>query len=289
MKRLALEMGLLSLWTGLAISATVRNPETPASEIGIDPAQIVRDASWNELHAHGAVHPFRFRLSKQAPKGSNVKEIVETKEGDVARLLETDGRPLSPEAEQAEMDRLNNLLAHPEIQQHRFQKEQADSAHGDEMVSLLPDAFLYTADGMVQAAGGPCYRFRFRPNPAYNPPDREAEVFRGMEGELWVDQRQKRLVRIDAHLTSDVNFGWGVIGRLYKGGSILVEDADVGMGHWETTHMELKLKGKILLMKSVDFSTTEDATDFHAVPPEIGYREAVQILKQTAAPQMAQR
>ncbi len=289
MKRPALEIGLLFLGAGLAVSAAAPVPGAPARENGLDPAQIVRDASWNELHAHGGAHPFRFRLSKQDAKGSNLKEIVETKEGDVARLLEKDGHPLSPEEEQAEMDRLNNLLAHPEIQEHRFKKEQEDSAHGDEMVRLLPDAFLYTADGTVQAPGGPCYRLRFKPNPAYAPPDREAEVFRGMEGELWVDQGQKRLVRLDAHLTSDVNFGWGVIGRLYKGGSILVEDADVGMGHWETLHMQLNLKGKILLMKSVDFSTTEDASEFHSVPPEIGYRQAVQLLKHSAGPQMAQR
>jgi hypothetical protein len=56
-----------------------------------------------------------------------------------------------------------------------------------------------------------------------------------MVGELWVDQAQLRLVKIDAHLISDVNFGWGVLGRLYKGGSILVENADVGLHHWETT------------------------------------------------------
>ena len=35
-----------------------------------------------------------------------------------------------------------------------------------------------------------------------------------MVGELWVDKGQQRLVKIDAHLISDVNFGWGVLGRL---------------------------------------------------------------------------
>ena len=54
------------------------------------------------------------------------------------------------------------------------------------------------------------------------PPDREAQVYHGMAGELWIDCAQKRMSRLDAHLISDVNFGWGVIGRLYKGGTILV-------------------------------------------------------------------
>lgn len=213
------------------------------------------------------------------PKGTIIKEIVETKDGDVARLIEKDGRPLPPEDEQAEMDRLNYLLAHPEVQEHRHKKEQEDSARGDEMVRMLPDAFLYTFDGMVQGPSGPCYRLKFKPNPAFTPPDREGEVYHGMVGELWVDQAQLRLAKIDAHLFSDVNFGWGVLGRLYKGGSILVQNADVGLHHWETIHMKLNLQGKLLMLKSVDYSTTEDFSDFKIQPQELGYQEAIRLLQ----------
>jgi hypothetical protein len=110
-----------------------------------------------------------------------------------------------------------------------------------------------------------------------------------MVGELWVDQAQERLVKIDAHLISDVNFGWGVLGRLYKGGSILVQNADVGLHHWETVHMKLQLQGKLLMMKSVDYSTTEDYTDFEVQPQELSYQEAIHLLQQIPAtgPQVA--
>jgi hypothetical protein len=253
----------------------------------IDPAKIVRDASYNELHSSKPGRSFSYRQHKVDPKGSMVKEIVETKDGDVARLIEKDGKPLPPEEEQAEIDRLNNLLAHPEIQEHRHKKEQEDSARGDEMVRMLPDAFLFTLDGMVEGPNGLCYRLKFRPNPAFTPPDREGEVYHGMVGELWVDQSQLRLAKIDAHLISDVNFGWGVLGRLYKGGSILVQNADVGLHHWETIHMKLNLQGKLLMLKSVDYSTTEDFSDFKIQPQELGYQEAIRLL-QKSAPASAQ-
>jgi hypothetical protein len=267
---------------GQALSPT-RNPAT-------DPQKIVRDASWNELHAPKPGRSFSYRQYKVDPKGSTVKEIVETKDGDVARLIEKNGKPLPPDEAKAELDRLNNLLAHPEIQQHRHKKEQEDSARGDEMVRMLPDAFLFTLDGMVEGHNGPCYRLKFRPNPAFTPPDREGEVYHGMVGELWVDQAQLRLVKIDAHLISDVNFGWGVLGRLYKGGSILVQNADVGLHHWETVHMKLQLQGKLLMMKSVDYSTTEDFSDFQVQPQELGYQEAIRLLqKLPAGAQVASR
>jgi hypothetical protein len=269
----------------IALFGTAMNsPATPQSgNPTVDPQKIVRDASWNELHSKSPGRSFRYRQHKVDPKGTTVKEIFETKDGDVARLLEKDGKPLDPEAEQVEMARLNNLLAHPEVQEHRHKKEQEDSARGDEMVRMLPDAFLFTLEGTVEGPNGPCYRLKFTPNPAFVPPDREGEVYHGMVGELWVDQAQQRLVKIDAHLISDVNFGWGVLGRLYKGGSILVQNSDVGLHHWETIHMKLQLQGKLLMMKSVDYSTTEDYSDFEVQPQELSYQEAIHLLQQIPA------
>jgi hypothetical protein len=271
--------GRLWICIGAVLLASFGAARAQTSESVLDPGKIVRDASWNELHPPTHGHPFRYRLYKEDAKGSTVKEIVETKDGDVARLVQRNGRPLTAEENQAELNRLNNLLAHPEIQQHRHKKEQEDSARGDEMVRMLPDAFLYTYDGIVQGPNGPCYRFKFKPNPAFVPPDREGEVYHGMVGELWVDKEKQRLTKIDAHLVSDVNFGWGVIGKLYKGGSILVENANVGMDHWEAVLLQLKLQGKILLVKNEDFSTTERSTNFRPVPPESTYQDAIRMLE----------
>lgn len=266
----------------LAVSTPARPQSAP------DPLQIVRSAAWNELHSQSAPHPFRYRLLKEDTKGSTLKEIVETSDGEVARLIGKDGKPLTEEEQQEELQRLQRLLDNPELQQHRHKKEQEDSSRGDEMVRMLPDAFLYTYEGMVQGPSGPCYRFSFKPNPKFVPPDREGEVYHGMVGELWVDQTQTRLTRIDAHLVSDVNFGWGVIGRLYKGGSILVENADVGMRHWETIEMKLNLRGKLFMVKNVDFSTTERSTDFEPVPVTTTYRDAIRLLTKPGELQTAE-
>jgi hypothetical protein len=282
--------GFLSFSSAAAVGAALLLVGPALSQSGMpaphpqgDPQKIVKDASWNELHSKSPGRSFSYRQHKSEPKGSLVKAIVETNDGDVARLLERNGKPLTAEEEQAEMDRLNNLLAHPEIQEHRHKEEQKDSARGDEMVRMLPDAFLFEMDGTADGPNGPCYRLKFKPNPSFTPPDREGEVYHGMVGELWVDQAQLRLVKIDAHLITDVNFGWGIVGKLYKGGSILVQNSDVGLNHWETIHMKLNLQGKILMVKSMDFSTTEDFTDFQIQPKEMNYQEAVHLLQKIPA------
>jgi hypothetical protein len=266
---------LLSI-SALSLSGPLHAQATPES-VAADPTALVRRTSKNEL-APGVGRPVRFKLRKVDDGKITTKEIVETKDGDVARLIALNDKPLPPDAQRAEIDRLNNLLAHPEIQEHRHKKEQEDSNRENEMIRLLPDGFLYHFEGMVDGPNGPAYRLSFKPNPNFEPPDREGEVYHGMAGELWVDQGEERIVKLDAHLIDDVNFGWGILGRLYKGGSILVEQKDVGEGHWEATHMKLNLHGRALMIKPLSFETTEDATDFEPVPHEWSYKEAVHML-----------
>jgi hypothetical protein len=259
------------------------------ADAAIDPVAIVRRASQNELQSSNGNHPVRYKLHKIDDAKITTKEIIETKDGDVARLIAVNDKPLDPDVQQAELERLNNLAAHPELQAHRHKKEQEDSERANKMIRLLPDAFIYKYEGMVDGPNGPCYRLSFQPNPNFNPPDREAQVYHGMAGELWIDKAQERMVKLDAHLIADVDFGWGILGRLYKGGSILVEQADVGNHHWETTHMKLSLTGKALMIKPLSFQTTEDASNFEPVPPEMDYQGAIKmLLSNNQSAQMAQ-
>jgi hypothetical protein len=266
-------------FASLLLAALVGGSSLCLAEQPVDAVALVRRASQNELGSSNG-QPFRYRLHKVDDKSDTTKEIVETAhDGDVARLIAIGGKPLTPEQEKSELSRLDNLLNHPEVQEHRHKREKEDSDRANKMIRLLPDAFLYKYEGMVEGSSGPAYRLTFQPNPNFQPPDREAQVYHGMTGELWVDKAQERMVRLDAHLIADVEFGWGILGKLYKGGSILVEQADVGDHHWEATHMKLDLTGKALMFKSLTFKTVEDSSDFQPVPREWTYKDAVHLLQ----------
>jgi hypothetical protein len=240
--------------------------------------KLVRDASWNELHASNTGITYEYRQHSVDNGKSTVKEIVETRDGDISRLLAKGGKPLSADADSKELARLDELLADPSIQENKYKKSQEESGRQNEMLELLPSAFNYTYLGMVQGPNGPCYRLGFTPNPSFEPPDQEGKVYHGMAGELWIDQKQQRMVRFDAHLVSDVEFGWGIAGKLDKGGTIMVQQKDVGDNHWETTQLDLHLDGKILLIKSLTIHSTEEDGDFSRVPDD-GYKAAIGILK----------
>ena len=250
-----------------------------------DAAALVRRAIDHRMGEEKIHHPLRYELRKVDDRRNSTKEIIETRDGDVARLVAVNGRPLSPEADRAELARLDNLSAHPELQEKRHKEEVSDLKRVSDLLNLLPAAMTYKIEATEACSAGECYRMSFTPKPGWDGPALEADLLRGVAGEIWVDTKQECLVRLDANFISDVNFGLGILAKLYKGSTARLEQTDVGpqLGgdshHWELTGLTLHIIGKALLFKAIDVETKEDTSHFAKVPDGIGYRDAIQMLK----------
>ena len=239
---------------------------------------LVNTALANELRAaEDASHPMRYLLRKQTPRLSSTRAICETRDGAVARLLAINGSRLSPPAEQKEIARLEELLRDPVRQRHRKLAEAADTARALTVLRLLPRAFLYEDIGPGQGDSGPIERFRFRPNPQFTPPNLEAEVLTAMAGEIWIDPAQQRVTRLEGRLQHNVSFAWGILGRLYKGGWIRIDQAEIAPGQWRTVRLELQMNGRVLF-RARDFDLLEEESRFSALPAGIGYPDAIHLL-----------
>jgi hypothetical protein len=252
-----------------------------APAAAFDATALVRRALQHRAEADARHRPVRYLLRKMEQRRDHTKQILETKDGDVARIIAIDGKPLSPEADRAELDRLANLARHPELQEHRHKNEQRDAARINHLMALLPDAFLYHLEAIAPCGASQCYRLSFTPNPRFNPPDLESDLLRGIAGEVWIDRPQERLARIDARFIADVDFGFGILGKLNKGGTVLLQQTDIGNHDWELTHLQFNLAGKALMVKSLDVQITEEASQFAPVPPNLTYRDAIQLLTTT--------
>jgi hypothetical protein len=240
---------------------------------------LVDQALANELRAAQDVsHPMRYQLHKTSPRLTTTKEILETKDGEVARLLAINDQPLSTADEQQEQARLDALQADPGKQRHRKLAEDADAGHALKVLRALPAAFVYQYVGPVEGPAGTVEKFTFKPNPGYNPPDLETEILPAMTGEIWIDPASQRVTRLEGHLQQDVDFGWGMLGRLNQGGWIRIEQADEGDGLWRTVRFQMVMSGRVF-WKSRVFDTTEEESHFEALPAGLSYQKAIEMLK----------
>lgn len=275
------KLELVRTWIPVLILAWASASEGQAAP-GIAPVQaraLVERALASELRAaQDASHPMRYRLRKSSPRLTSTKEILETKDGGVARLVAIGDQPLSPADEQKEQARLDALLADPARQRHRKQNEDEDTGRAVKVLRALPTAFLYEYAGATTGPGGTQEKFIFRPNPAFSPPDLETQVLTEMTGELWIDAGQERVTRLEGRLSRDVDFGWGILGRLNKGGWIVIEQADVGARRWRIVRFQMVMSGRVLF-KNKSFDTTEDQTRFAPLPVGLGYVQAIEMLR----------
>jgi hypothetical protein len=224
-------------------------------------------------------------LHKTNPRGITTKEIMETRDGGVARLIAINDEPLSSADEANEEARLNALLGDPAKQQRRKQAEEDDTGRALNVLRALPSAFLYQDAGPGEGPTGKVEKFTFRPNPGFDPLYLETEVLPAMTGEIWIDPVRLRVARLEAHLQRDVDFGWGILGRLNKGGWIMIEQADVGpgmgpdkgTGQWRTVRFQMQMSGRVVFKNRV-FDTAEVQSNFAPLPVGMSYQKAIEML-----------
>jgi hypothetical protein len=243
-----------------------------------DPAALVREAVQNGLEeSYGHGQPLRYLLRKKTRNIDTTKEIVETADGDVARLVAIDGHPLSASQEQMELQRLHTLASNPALQEHRRRSEQKDAARIREILRLLPDALLYQVVEPVKASNGQI-ELTFTPNPRFSPPTLDSRILTGFQGRVWIDAKDVRMVRLEGRIFRNVDFGWGILGTLYPGGTASIEQAKIADCGWQLGHLRLNLTGRELLFKALRIQLEEFATDYHPVPRGWKYTDAIQWL-----------
>src|SRR5580704_15645697 len=203
------------------IAASAFGPSLSQAQapLQIPPSQLVREVVYNELHDHESHGYWRYVTEKHTQQGTRVEDQIETADGTVSWLVQSDGQPPAWRAGESEDERLNHLI-HSEADRARLRQAHMDDERRiGRILALLPDAFLYDS---VDAENG-CWRLRFRPNPQYPAQTVESRIFHAVSGELWIDARTKHLVRLEGQLQSNIDFGFGILGRLNKGGWFCLE------------------------------------------------------------------
>jgi len=266
-------------WASMGILAATMGAGRAPAQTQMPAGQLVREVIYNEQHDHQRHGAWRYWIEKHSPAGTRIEEQVETADGPVNRLTLSDGHPLSVAAQEAEEARLERLLNSPGEQARRLRHYDEDEERIGRILALLPDAFLYEYDGEESGS----WRLRFRPNPDYPAGSIEARIFHAMRGTLWVDARAKRLARLEGRVGENVDFGFGILGRLYKDGWFRLVRVQVSATDWKTESLEVHMNIRALLVKTFARETSEMRGGFEAVPAGLSLAQGLALLSQVGA------
>ena len=283
---------LLALCCGRpAVASNPKNQVT--TQVSTNPAgqphAWVQAAATNELHIidDDGKTPLRYRIRKIDARTDTTRLIIETRQGDVARLIERNGQPLTASEDAAERERLNAILQSPSDFIKHHKRDTSTRTDVMQLVSLMPEAMIYTyvpGQPQPESAASTQVVIDFRPDPAFHPPTMFADLLTGLEGRMWIDADSKRVTRIQAQIIRPVNFGFGVVARLAPGGTIEFEQANAGGNRWVYSHLVENFSVRAMMVKTIPENTRMSASDFHLLPAPITFQEAVHQLLNTPIP-----
>ena len=226
-------------------------------------------------------HPMRYLMRIVNRKGDITREVIESAQGNVARLIQRDGKPITAEEDAAERSRLNDILSSPDDFLKHEQRNSAGQTYATQLIKLLPQAGLYTyAPGQPQPAGAtsPQVVIDFQPNPAFHPPSMVAELLTGLKGRVWIDARTGTMTRIEGDVIRPVNFGWGIVARIYPGGHVEFEQTQIDGKRWIYSHLDMNITVREVMLHTVNDKTRMSTWNFQLLPSPLSYQDAIHSL-----------
>ena len=237
---------------------------------------LVKDVIYNELKDRQHESYWQYNIKKRMGSATFTAVQVETKNGPLSRVLTRDGKPLTAAQQHVEDERVAKLVNNPAELTRLKQSHDQDEQRLVRLMGLMNGAFLYEYDGTDSGFT----RLKFKPNPSFTPPTYEARIFHALGGTVWVDPSQKRLARLQGVILDRVDFGYGLLGHIEKGGTFEIKREPVSTNHWRTSQIDMHVAGKVIFFKTVSKDQSEIRSDFKPVPMEITLQEAGKLLLQ---------
>jgi hypothetical protein len=237
-----------------------------------NPKQIVQQAVQAELAASRDDHTHWLYFEVDSEPRKTVKQwVAQANPATVERVVERNGQALTEAEQRQEME---SFMRDTRAQAKRRKSGQQDDEQAEELLRILPDAFVWTIRGQNERDT----ILHFKPNPQFDPPDLESRVFAAMEGDMAVNIEQHRIASLKGRLIRDVKILGGLVGYLQAGGTFDVERRETGKNLWQITETHVHILGHILIFKSISEEEDNVKTNFKQLPSDISMQQAKTLL-----------
>jgi hypothetical protein len=247
--------------------------QDPGRSYSLTAGELVGVVVANELTDRAQLRKWICTIEKQTGKQTLTQLQVETRDGPLYRLLLVDGVALDVGQRKQDDVRIGRLMKDPRPLQKLKQAQADDELKLQNLMSLMPRAFVYDYDGAEENL----LRIKFRPNPDYNPPSYEARIVHSLAGTILIDTANKRLAKVLGHLVTRVDFGYGLLGRI-DSGTLELERVEVGPKLWKTAFINVHFSGRMVVFKAFNKDQFERRSDFQVVSSDLSLTEAKDLL-----------
>jgi len=251
----------------LAIAGAGHTQELPLPDPQAFLAESLSRLRSNDLVRSGYTYQEQETRYSRGPDGKvtrtrvRIYEVVPSPEPELTyrRLVSEDGvqpKDLAKrDADQARKAR--EWLARRELEglddrQARERKRKIEELKEQAVVGELQSIFDIRMTGRDSIDGHPAIGFTFEPRPEYSPRTPEGRVLNHFRGQVWIDERDHELARLDVNCLDSVSVKWGFIFRLLKGSRGRIERRKIDGEAWLPTYSRFTGSGRVFFVARID-------------------------------------
>jgi len=178
------------------------------------------------------------------------------------RLISVNGTPLSA-AELAHNDAVHQkdifarLNESPAQKARRAREAAKERAEDQRMIDELFAVYDITLVRREIVNGHPTILAALEPRRTYKPRTDEGKVMRKVRARAWIHETEHQIVRVETEALEDIGFGFGVVGKIYKGTVGEFVRTKVNGEVWLPARARFTAKGRALFRKFAIDSVTE--------------------------------
>ena len=196
---------------------------------------------------------------------------------EITTLVKKDGKPLSEEEQKKENDKTQKRIVQAQKDEQKKEEKEKKKEEKDEKAKEEGKDTKDSDDPGIEVFLRVCQfvnprreRFRgqdvlvfdFEPNPEYKPKNLEERVVKELAGVVWIDEKAKDVVRLEAYFVGDVHIGGGVLANLQKGTSFVFEQAYINNEVWLPTYVEAHVGVRLLMVKGIKVNVSTKYSDY---------------------------
>jgi hypothetical protein len=199
--------------------------------------------------------------------GTRTSEVTMITGSPYYRLVAVNGRPLTPEEQAKEQQKLEKVTAQrcgesKQERGERIAKYENERSRDHQLMDEMTKAFNFKLVGEQKSGPFEVYVLKATPQPGYQPANRETKVLTGMQGELWIDKQTFHWVKVEAEVIHPVSVV-GFVARVEPGTRFELQNAPVANGIWLPEHFAMKSRARIFFLYTSKNQEDETYFDYH--------------------------
>ncbi len=207
------------------------------------------------------------RRGREKKRTSSTYEVIPLADGVYRKLIKRNGQPLSKKEARKQQKKAEARLGRhknsspsgrAKLERQRSERRRREARFWDEAIQ----AFHFHYQGQEVLNGRTVAVVDLLPREEYKPGEKDFRILAKLKGRIWIDMQDLQVTQAEMEFIEALKIAGGLVAKLHKGSTLWVRQQKVRDDIWFPRQFQLKVSGRVLLLKGFNLKMTGDYSNY---------------------------